>query len=125
MTFPVAGSRPRGKTTEEDRRMESELLQDEKELAEHNMLVDLGRNDLGKISKFESVEVTEYMMVHKYSKIMHICSRWKEISGKTGMLLTLLRQFFRQEPFPERLKSGPARLLKNWKRHPGAFKEAF
>jgi anthranilate synthase component 1 len=75
VTFPVAGSRPRGKTTEEDRRMESELLQDEKELAEHNMLVDLGRNDLGKISKFESVEVTEYMMVHKYSKIMHICSQ--------------------------------------------------
>ena len=74
-TFPVAGSRPRGKTEEEDRALEQELLADEKELAEHNMLVDLGRNDLGKISKFDSVEVTEYMMIHKYSKIMHICSQ--------------------------------------------------
>ena len=55
--------------------MEEELLADEKELAEHNMLVDLGRNDLGKISAFGSVEVTEYMMIHKYSKIMHICSQ--------------------------------------------------
>ena len=74
-TFPVAGSRPRGKTEAEDKALEEELLADEKELAEHNMLVDLGRNDLGKISKFGSVEVTEYMMIHKYSKIMHICSQ--------------------------------------------------
>lgn len=74
-TFPVAGSRPRGKNEEEDRRLEKELLQDEKELSEHNMLVDLGRNDLGKICRFGSVKVTEYMAVHKYSKIMHICSQ--------------------------------------------------
>ena len=74
-TFPVAGSRPRGKNEEEDRRLEKELLQDEKELSEHNMLVDLGRNDLGKICRFGSVKVTEYMSVHKYSKIMHICSQ--------------------------------------------------
>ncbi len=74
-TFPVAGSRPRGQTEEEDRALEAELLADEKELAEHNMLVDLGRNDLGKISKFDSVEVTEYQMIHRYSKIMHICSQ--------------------------------------------------
>ena len=74
-TFPLAGTRPRGKTEEEDLRLEKELLADEKELAEHNMLVDLGRNDLGRISKFDSVEVTKYMMIHKYSKIMHICSQ--------------------------------------------------
>ena len=74
-TFPVEGSRPRGKNEEEDRRLEKELLQDEKELSEHNMLVDLGRNDLGKICRFGSVKVTEYMAVHKYSKIMHICSQ--------------------------------------------------
>ena len=74
-TFPVAGSRPRGKTEEEDKQLEQELLTDEKELSEHNMLVDLGRNDLGKISKYSSVEVTEYMMIHRYSKIMHICSQ--------------------------------------------------
>lgn len=74
-TFPVAGSRPRGKTEEEDKRLEKDLLADEKELSEHNMLVDLGRNDLGRISNFDSVEVTEYMMIHRYSKIMHICSQ--------------------------------------------------
>ena len=56
-TFPLAGTRPRGKTEEEDRALEKELLQDEKELAEHNMLVDLGRNDLGKISRFGTVQV--------------------------------------------------------------------
>ena len=74
-TFPVAGSRPRGAGDEEDRRLEEELLADEKELSEHNMLVDLGRNDIGRIAEFGSVEVTEYKMIHKYSKIMHICSQ--------------------------------------------------
>ena len=74
-TFPVAGSRPRGKTEEEDRALERELLADEKELSEHNMLVDLGRNDLGRVSKVGTVEVTDYMMIHRYSRIMHICSQ--------------------------------------------------
>ena len=74
-TFPVAGSRPRGKTPEEDKVLENELLADEKELSEHNMLVDLGRNDLGRVSKIGTVEVTDYMMIHRYSKIMHICSQ--------------------------------------------------
>lgn len=74
-TFPVAGSRPRGATDEEDRRLEEELLTDEKELSEHNMLVDLGRNDIGRIASFGSVKVTEYKMIHRYSKIMHICSQ--------------------------------------------------
>lgn len=74
-TFPVAGSRPRGSTKQEDERLEQELLSDEKELAEHNMLVDLARNDLGSISRIGSVRVAEYMTIHRYSKIMHICSR--------------------------------------------------
>ena len=74
-TFPVAGSRPRGATPAEDKALERELLADEKELSEHNMLVDLGRNDLGRVSEVGSVEVTEYMMIHRYSKIMHICSQ--------------------------------------------------
>ncbi len=78
-TFPIAGSRPRGKTKEEDIALEKELIHDEKELAEHNMLVDLGRNDIGKISEFNSVKVTEYQKVLRYSKIMHICS---EVEGK-------------------------------------------
>ena len=78
-TFPVAGSRPRGKTPKEDIDLEKDLLSDEKELAEHNMLVDLGRNDLGMISEFNSVKVTKYMAIHRYSKIMHICS---QVEGK-------------------------------------------
>lgn len=73
-TFPLAGTRPRGMDAEEDARLERELLADEKELAEHNMLVDLGRNDLGKISKFGSVEVEKYMSIEKYSHVMHIGS---------------------------------------------------
>lgn len=73
-TFPVAGSRPRGLTLDEDIALEKELLCDEKELSEHNMLVDLARNDLGKISEISSVEVVDYMMIHRYSKIMHIAS---------------------------------------------------
>ncbi len=74
-TFPVAGSRPRGKNEAEDLALEKELLADEKELSEHNMLVDLGRNDLGKISKLSSVAVTHHLMIHRYSKIMHIASQ--------------------------------------------------
>lgn len=86
-TFPVAGSRPRGRTEEEDRQLTEELLRDGKELSEHNMLVDLGRNDLGKISRFGSVEVTEYQMIHKYSRIMHICSQVEgEIRGERDAL---------------------------------------
>lgn len=73
-TFPLAGTRPRGKTEEEDRRLEAELLADEKELAEHNMLVDLGRNDLGKISKFGTVEVEKLRSIERYSHVMHIGS---------------------------------------------------
>ena len=73
-TYPIAGSRPRGTTEEEDLRLEAELLQDEKELAEHNMLVDLARNDLGKISAFGSVGVKEYMKINRFSRIMHITS---------------------------------------------------
>ena len=73
-TFPLAGTRPRGKDKEEDERLEQELLEDKKELAEHNMLVDLGRNDLGKISQFGSVEVEKYMSIERFSHVMHIGS---------------------------------------------------
>lgn len=73
-TFPLAGTRPRGKTEEEDKELERGLLADEKELSEHNMLVDLGRNDLGKISEFGSVEVEKYMSIERYSHVMHIGS---------------------------------------------------
>ncbi len=73
-TFPLAGTRPRGATFEEDVALEKELLNDEKEKAEHNMLVDLGRNDLGKLCEFGSVEVEKYMAVERYSHVMHIGS---------------------------------------------------
>ena len=73
-TFPLAGTRPRGTTDEEDKALEKELLADEKELAEHNMLVDLGRNDLGKISEFGSVEVEKLHSIERYSHVMHIGS---------------------------------------------------
>ena len=73
-TFPVAGTRPRGKTEAKDKANEESLMKDEKELAEHNMLVDLARNDVGKIAKYGSVEVEEYMVLHRFSKVMHIAS---------------------------------------------------
>ena len=73
-TFPLAGTRPRGKTEEEDLRLEEELLADEKELAEHNMLVDLGRNDIGRISEIGSVSVDKYLSVERFSHVMHIGS---------------------------------------------------
>ena len=76
-TYPLAGTRPRGKDDEEDERLEKELLSDEKERAEHNMLVDLGRNDIGKISKIGSVEVEHYMDILRYSHVMHIGSTVK------------------------------------------------
>ena len=73
-TFPIAGTRPRGKTPEEDEALEKELLADEKERSEHNMLVDLGRNDLGKISEFGTVQVEKYMEILRFSHVMHIAS---------------------------------------------------
>jgi len=86
-TFPLAGTRRRGASEEEDTALEKELLADEKELAEHNMLVDLGRNDLGKISNFGSVVIEKHMSILRFSHVMHIgstvTSQIRE--GKTGL----------------------------------------
>lgn len=76
-TFPLAGTRPRGKNEAEDKKLEAELLADEKELAEHNMLVDLGRNDLGKISRFGTVQVEQFHSIQRFSHVMHIGSTVK------------------------------------------------
>ena len=86
-TFPLAGTRKRGKTPEEDAALEKELLADAKELAEHNMLVDLGRNDIGKISKFGSVSVEKYLSIERFSHVMHIGSTVKGsiTEGKTAL----------------------------------------
>ncbi|MBP5746132.1 MAG: anthranilate synthase component I family protein [Lachnospiraceae bacterium] len=73
-TFPLAGTRKRGATQKEDEELEAELLKDEKELAEHNLLVDLGRNDLGRISEFGSVEVEKLRSIERFSHVMHIGS---------------------------------------------------
>lgn len=73
-TCPIAGTRPRGKDAEQDEKLKDELLKDEKELAEHTMLVDLGRNDLGRVSKFGSVQVVNYGRVEYYSQVMHLTS---------------------------------------------------
>lgn len=80
---PIAGTRPRGKTTDEDLAYEKELLADEKERAEHLMLVDLARNDLGRVCDYGSVKVPEYMVVERYSHVMHIVSQVEgTLSGK-------------------------------------------
>ena len=71
---PIAGTRPRGKTIKEDRYYEKDLLKDKKELSEHLMLLDLGRNDAGKVSKINSVKVTESFIIERYSHVMHIVS---------------------------------------------------
>ncbi len=76
---PIAGTRPRGKTEEEDKRLEQELRSDAKELAEHIMLVDLGRNDVGRVSEFSSVKPREVMFVERYSHVMHLVS---QITGR-------------------------------------------
>lgn len=78
-TRPIAGTRPRGATGEEDDALEAELLQDEKERAEHLMLVDLGRNDLGRVSEFGSVKCESFMEIERYSHVMHMVSK---VSGK-------------------------------------------
>jgi len=79
---PIAGTRPRGRTEQEDRALADELLADEKEKAEHVMLVDLGRNDIGRIAESGSVQVTEYMVIERYSHVMHLVSHVQGILRK-------------------------------------------
>ncbi len=86
-TMPIAGTRPRGKTPKEDALLDEELLKDTKELAEHNMLVDLARNDLGRISEFDTVKVVDYMSLKKFSHVTHITST---VQGKLKKGLTSL-----------------------------------
>jgi len=86
MTRPLAGTRPRGSSPEEDLRLEKELRADEKERAEHIMLVDLGRNDIGRVSQPGSVKVSELMDVERYSHVMHLVTH---VQGKLRSDLTV------------------------------------
>ncbi len=91
---PIAGTRPRGKTTKEDKKYASDLLKDKKELAEHLMLLDLGRNDVGKVAKVDTVKVTERFKIEKYSHVMHIVSNVVgKFGNRTSIFETLLSGF--------------------------------
>ncbi|MCX7591504.1 MAG: anthranilate synthase component I family protein, partial [Kiritimatiellae bacterium] len=91
---PIAGTRPRGATEQEDRRLADELLADEKERAEHVMLVDLGRNDVGRVAEPGSVQVTEYMVVERYSHVMHLVSHVEGILRKPFDAYDVIRATF-------------------------------
>jgi anthranilate synthase component 1 len=86
-TCPLAGTRKRGKNNEEDLKIIDDLLTDEKELSEHNMLVDLARNDIGRVSKYGSVKVTEYLQIKKFSHVIHIASK---VKGEIRSNITLI-----------------------------------
>jgi len=91
---PIAGTRPRGKTKEQDLKYKNDLLKDKKELSEHLMLLDLGRNDVGKVSKINTVKVTESFNIEKYSHVMHIVSNVEgEFDNKNSIFETLLSGF--------------------------------
>ena len=116
-TGPIAGTRPRGKTVEEDMALEKELLADKKEIAEHTMLVDLGRNDIGRVSEFGSVKVTRFKYCGAFSHVMHIIT---DVEGKlrkcTKLVLTHLVQHFLQEHFRVHRKSVQWKSLTNLKK---------
>ena len=87
---PIAGTRPRGASPSEDLALEAELLADKKELAEHLMLLDLGRNDVGRVSKLGSVQPTEQFVIERYSHVMHIVSNVTGTLKKNSSLIDVL-----------------------------------
>ncbi|MDC3016687.1 anthranilate synthase component I [Candidatus Pelagibacter sp.] len=102
---PIAGTRPRGKTTKEDLFYEKDLLKDKKELSEHLMLLDLGRNDAGKVSKINSVKVTESFIIERYSHVMHIVSN---VVGKYNKKFTKFKSLL--AGFPAGTVSGAPKI---------------
>ena len=102
---PIAGTRPRGATHEDDQRLSEELLADEKERAEHVMLVDLGRNDVGRVAKYGTVRVTELMKVEKYSHVLHIVS---QVEGELNEGLSALDVF--SATFPAGTMTGAPKI---------------
>jgi len=102
---PIAGTRPRGKTTADDDRLSADLLADEKERAEHVMLVDLGRNDVGRVAKYGTVKVTELMKVEKYSHVLHIVS---QVEGELNDGMSALDVF--RATFPAGTMTGAPKI---------------
>ncbi len=102
---PIAGTRPRGKNKKQDKKLTSDLLKDPKELAEHLMLLDLGRNDVGRVSKTNSVKVTERFKIEKYSHVMHIVSN---VTGKLRKNFSLFETFL--SGFPAGTVSGAPKI---------------
>lgn len=94
LTCPIAGTRKRGKDSKEDKTLVNELLNDEKEKAEHNMLVDLSRNDLGRVCKYGSVKVKRYMSVEKYSHVIHLVSRVEGVLDQNMSIYQALESAF-------------------------------
>ncbi len=102
---PIAGTRPRGRTAEEDKQLAADLLADEKERAEHVMLVDLGRNDVGRVAKYGTVRVTELMKIEKYSHVLHIVS---QVEGELKDGLSALDVF--RATFPAGTMTGAPKI---------------
>lgn len=112
-TCPIAGTRRRGVDAEEDALLRDELLRDEKERAEHVMLVDLARNDMGRISEFGTVKVTQFMEVQNYSHVMHIVSMVEGKKKENFIRWIWFLRSFRQERFLEHRRSARWRLSMN------------
>jgi anthranilate synthase component 1 len=102
---PIAGTRPRGQTPREDRTLARDLLADEKELAEHRMLVDLGRNDVGRVARYGSIRVPDLMVVERYSHVMHLVS---QVEGELQEGLTAMDVF--RACFPAGTVSGAPKI---------------
>ncbi len=94
LTYPIAGTRKRGQNSREDRILTTDLLNDRKEKAEHNMLVDLSRNDLGRVCRYNSVKVKKYMNVEKYSHVIHLVSRIEGTLNKNSSIYDALKSVF-------------------------------
>ena len=116
---PIAGTRPRGETEQRDRALADELLSSEKEKAEHVMLVDLGRNDVGRVAESGSVQVNEYMVVERYSHVMHLVSHVEGIRGASSTPMTSSLPRSPPERSAARRRSGPWRSFMSWSRTRG------
>lgn len=123
-TFPLAGTRPRGRSDAEDRALEAELLADPKELAEHNMLVDLGRNDIGKISRFGTVEVEQYHCIERFSHVMHIGSTVRGEIRSDCDALDAVDAILPAGTLSAHPRFGPASLSMIWRTISGEFTAA-